>query len=158
MAGLIQNGAAQQAPDRQAVERIVTAAVKLIHDKAVHTEIIAMMKQIGDPTQALAQTTVMIMKQIYEKSGRSAPMNAMAAAAVDVLQLLMELGQAAGLFKADMPTFEAAVKATAELAQQPAAGGSLGQPAPMSAQQPAPMGAQPPNNAMPAPAQPAGGM
>ena len=153
MAGLIQQQMAQpaeqpaeqqgqqpaqgQPANPQAVERVVIAATRIIHDAKIKQTLIEMMKQAGDPVQALVEATTLIVKQLQEKSGRSIPAEVLGAAAWQVLQLVGELAQAAGLFQVTPELLQQAAQAGVEKFQEERAAGPA-QPAAAPAPQPAP--------------------
>ena len=118
MPGLVQQQMPQQAqqapqgqPDPKMVERVVLAAAKIIHTPKVSDQLIAMMKAAGDPVQALSRAVITIMSQLVEKSGNKIPPDVVGAAGVQVLQLLGQLAETAGLFKFTMEIFQQAAKA-----------------------------------------------
>ena len=149
MAGIIQQQMGQpaeqqeqqpaqgQAPDQTSVERVVIAATRIIHDPKIKSTLIEMMKQAGDPVNALVEAVFLIMKQIIEKSGKSVTSEVLGAAAWQVLQLIAELAQAAGLFQVTPELIQQAAQAGLERLQQEAAAGPA-QPAAAPAPQPAP--------------------
>lgn len=107
MPGLIQSAMPQQQPEaqpaqaqpnQQAVERVVVAAIKILHDPKIMPRLIELMKAAGDPVQALVEATMLIMKQLWEKSRKSIPADVLGAASAIVLQLIGELAAAAKLF------------------------------------------------------------
>lgn len=108
----------QKQPDRRSVARVIAAAVKIIHDPKVSAQLIEMMKAAGDPVQALAQTTVLVMRMLYEKSNNSIPPEVLGAAGVEVLQLLAQLAQTAKLFDVTMDIFKQAAQASMDMVQQ----------------------------------------
>jgi hypothetical protein len=148
MAGIIQQQMGQpteqqeqqpaqgQPPNQQAVERVVIAATRIIHDAKIKPQLIALMKQAGDPVQALVEATTLVVKQLQEKSGRSIPGEVLGAAAWSVLQLVAELAQAAKLFTVTPELLQQAAKAGIEKFQQERA--ATQQPGAAPAPQPAP--------------------
>ena len=81
------------------VERVVAAAIKIIHDPKVRPQLLQMMKAAGDPVQALVDAAFLVMGQINEKANGKIPSEALGAAAFHVLNLLAELADASGLYK-----------------------------------------------------------
>ena len=77
MAGLIEQAAGQQpAPqeqqpaqgqpvDQKAVERVVAAATRIIHDPQVKPQLLELMKNAGDPVNALVEAVFLIMVCSY---------------------------------------------------------------------------------------------
>ena len=78
------------------VLRVVLAAMKVIYDKSTSDQVVKMLRG-GDPTQALANTTLFVMRAIYEQSNKSIPMEAAVAASDTIVDLMAELAQAAGV-------------------------------------------------------------
>jgi len=132
-----QQPAQGQPPDQTAVERVVIAATRIIHDPKIKQTLIEMMKQAGEPVQALVEAVFLIMRQIIEKSGKSVPSEVLGAAAWQVLQLIAELAQAAGLFQVTPELLQQAAQAGIEKLKQEASAGPA-QPAAAPAPQPAP--------------------
>lgn len=101
MAGIIQNA---QAPNlnpaqQQALERVEVAATKIIHDAKVSQQLVQMMKAAGDPVTGIAQATLLIMRQLIEKSKNTIPQEVLVPAGFKVVEQLAELGAAAKLFQ-----------------------------------------------------------
>ena len=149
MSGIIENQIGQpaapqgqqpaqgQPPNQQAVERVVIAATRIIHDPKVKPQLIALMQKAGDPVQALVEAVFLIMRQIIEKSGKTVPSDVLGAAAYQVLNLVGELAQAAGLFKVTPELIQQAAQAGLQRLQQEASAGPA-QPEAAPAPQPAP--------------------
>lgn len=108
MPGLIQQAQRPQA-NPQDVERIVVAAIKVIHDPKVAPQLLQMMKSAGDPASALAHATLTVMRQLYEKS-KGMPPAAIVPAGKQVMQELAKLAAAAKLFNATPEVLQQAVK------------------------------------------------
>jgi len=153
MAGLIENQIGQpaapqeqqpaqgQPPNQQAVERVVIAATRIIHDPKIKPQLVALMQKAGDPVNALVEAVFLIMRQIIEKSGKSVPSEVLGAAAWQVLQLIAELAQAAGLFQVTPELLQQAAQAGIERLKQEAAAGPAqpaAEPAQPAVPQPAP--------------------
>ena len=106
MPGIIDN-AVKQAPQRGGVkratspdsERVVIAAKKIMAQPQVAQHLVQIMQSESDPATGIAQATIFIMKQLYEKSGGTMPPKAIIPAAQEILVDVMRLGQSAGLFK-----------------------------------------------------------
>jgi len=129
MAGLIQQrmeqpteqpAAQRGSPNQQAVERVVIAATRIIHDPKVKPQLVELMKNAGDPVTALVEAVFLIMRQIMEKSGRSVPSEVLGTAAFTVLHLVGELAQAAGLFQVTPELIQQAAQAGLERLKQEA--------------------------------------
>ena len=78
------------------VLRVVLAAMKVIYDKSTSDQVVKMLRG-GDPTQALANTTLFVMRTLYEQSKKSMPVEAAVAASDTIVDLMAELAQAAGV-------------------------------------------------------------
>jgi hypothetical protein len=135
---------AQGQPDQQSVERVVVAAVKLIHDPKIAPQLVQLMRAAGDPVKALVDATMLVMKQLWEKSKRSIPGDVLGAAAAQVLKLIGELAQAAKLFQVTPELLQQAAQAGLERLKAEHGGGAAPQPgaAPVAPQAAAPV-AQP---------------
>lgn len=98
MAGIIQQAQAPQKADPQVVQRLVIAAMKILHTPQLSQQFLTMMKQAGDPAKAIATVTILVMKQLVEKS-KGLPSNAIVPAGIQVMKLVADLGATAKLFK-----------------------------------------------------------
>ena len=155
MAGIIKQGMAQEQPEQQEqqpqgnqgapeqvdVERVVVAAVQIIHDPKIRQQLIQMMKQAGDPVQALVEATFLVMRQLFEKSKRSIPEDVLGAASAHVLKMLGELAQAAGIFQVTPELLQQAAQAGLQRLEQEEA--AKKQQTPQPAAQPAAQSAMP---------------
>lgn len=117
------------------VERVVLAAAKLIHSPKVSDELIALMKEQGDPVQALVEALWVVMGHLYERSGNRMPGEVMGAAGVQVLGVLAQLAKAARLFEVTPELLQQAAQAALEKlrgqqSQEPSSGATEGQPMP----------------------------
>lgn len=128
--------------DQTAVQRVIVAATKMIHTPQISQQLLKMMKAAQDPASALAQTTVFVMKTLMEQAKGAFPPQVIVPAGKEVIGLLAELAQAAGLFKADakvigkaMVIIAQGLKMAAQKKQQPQPQQAEPQPA-----QPAPQG------------------
>lgn len=145
-AGAPQQNPAPGAGQNPDVQRIVLAAQQVLYDPQTMPQILQMLKAgASNPPQALARTTLMVMQGLKERS-QNMPMQAAVAAGVQVMKLIGELAQAAGLFQATPQVYQQAMQAAQQMLQQQ--GGGMGgqppqQPAqpPQQAAQPQPMGA-----------------
>ncbi len=124
-------------PDDQSVERVVIAAIKVIHDPKVKQQLIEMMRQAGDPVQALVSAVFLVMRQLYERSRRSIPADVLGAASAHVLRLLGELAEAAGLFQVTPELLQQAGEAGLEQFKQEQAAQQQGAPQTGAPQPPA---------------------
>lgn len=135
------------APDQKKVEVVVMAATKIIHDPKVRASLLKMMQTVGDPAQAIAQATYTVMKQLVVEFKQKIPPDVLGAASLYVLNLVAELGERAGLFKASPELLGQAAKIGMDLfrkeqasAQQPAGAEPAAAPAAEPATEPAPAG------------------
>lgn len=118
-------------PQRRAIspesQRIVIAAKKIMAQPQIAQQIVQMMKSSPDPATGIAQATIFLMKQLYEKSKGTMPTKAIVPAAQEILVDIMRLGQSAGLFKITPELVKQAVQLAIQMftqsvkAQQPAA-------------------------------------
>jgi len=96
MAGLIAQ--ARTAVKQDDVDRVVIAAKKILAQFG--SQILSMMREVNDPVKALAQATLFVLKQIYDKSQGAIPMQALGPAGKEIMADLARIGEAGGLFKA----------------------------------------------------------
>lgn len=134
--------------DPKAVERVVLAALKLIHDSKINPQILEMMKAAGDPVQALSQATLLVMRQLWEKSKQSIPPEVLGEAGVEVMSELAMIATQAKLYEITPEIFQQAAQVAMDEVQKE------GQAGPAAPQGAAPQAAAP-QPAQPAP-QPAG--
>lgn len=88
--------------DQDAFQRVVLAAGKVIYENdATHQAVMQMLQSGGEPDAALANTAATVIRQLYDKSGRTMPETVVLPAAMQVIAMLAELAQAAGLFRVD---------------------------------------------------------
>ena len=150
MPGLVNQAApsAQPQPSQRAVtpesDRIVIAAKKIMAQPEVAQHLVQMMKTAADPATGIAQATIFLVKQLYEKSQGSMPPKAIVPAAQEILVDIMRLGQTAGLFKITPDLVKQAVKIAIQMFTQSVKGQEPqgGAPAQAAAPQPAAMPAQ----------------
>ena len=83
-------------PMSQAFERVVLAAQKVLYTKPSSDAVIKMLRS-GEPAQAIAQTTLFVMKVLFDESKEKIPPPVMVPSAKAVLFLLSELAGAAGV-------------------------------------------------------------
>jgi len=130
--------------DEEAVSRITIAAAKMIYDKGILQNLLQILKS-GDPAEGLAQATLFVMKGLFEASKGTLPPKAFLPAVQQVMPLIAELGEAAGILKADEATVKQAAmifaqKIKAEAGKRGA--GTAAAPTPATDRQPA-VAAQP---------------
>ena len=105
MAGIVNQAVQQQpqqtkpAPETPEVTRGVIAAKKALAQKPIAQNILAMMQAAPDPATGIAQATIFLVKQLYEKSKGTMPTKSIVPIAQRVLVDVIKLGVAAGLFK-----------------------------------------------------------
>ena len=80
-------------------QRIVIAAKKVMAQPEVAQQLIAMMKSAADPATGIAQATIFLVKQLYEKSKGTMPPKAIAPAAQEILVDIVRLGVSAKIFE-----------------------------------------------------------
>lgn len=132
----------QAEPDKKSVERVVIAALKIIHDPKISPQILKMMKDAGDPVQALAKTTLMIMRELYKKSNQSIPLDVLGRAGIEVMNELAMLANGTKMYNITPEIFQQAVQAALEELKQGAQAAPAVAPAqPAAAQAEQPMAA-----------------
>lgn len=101
-------------------DKVVLAAMKFLYDDATHPEIMKMLQSgAGDPSGTLAKVAALIVTQLDQKAGGSIPREVVMHAAMEVLGLVAELADKAGVFTVDKAIFEGAARAmVAELQQK----------------------------------------
>ena len=131
---------------------VVLGAMKILYDKATSDGVVKMLTQTGDPMTALVQTTMFVLRLLFDElKGKITPDMLMQDSG-QVVSLLAELGTAAGV---DMKAVEEKAKQVVsrqlqqKLSQQQAP--STGQDQTMQGQpaQPPQMGAAPPMGGKP---------
>lgn len=125
MAGLINGAMAQSTPqstppqgDPRAVQQVIVAALKVIHDPATSDKLLSIMRAAGDPVKALVQATLLVMRQLFDKSGKSIPADVLGKAGVAVMSELAKLAATAKLFTATTDQFKQAVIAALQQVKQ----------------------------------------
>ncbi len=84
------------------IERVVIAAQHVLYDEQTHDSIMKTLQTSAkDPAQAIANVTTNIVTQLDEQAGNEIPGDAILPAAAHIIPLVAELGEKAGLFKAD---------------------------------------------------------
>ena len=109
MAGLINEKGKPAAPSGE-VARVVIAAKKILSQPEIAQHVVDLMKNGGDPATSIAEATIFLMTQLYQKSNGTMPPKVMVPAAQRVMVDIARLGQAAGLFKITPELIKAAVK------------------------------------------------
>jgi hypothetical protein len=108
--GLISNGMQQPAapagpmqeqpgPQNPALQRIVLAATKLIHNPQTTQALVELIRKSPDPVQGIAHAVVMILTQMFQASKGTMPKDAGAAALKPIIELIVEVADAAGIVK-----------------------------------------------------------
>lgn len=87
---------AEETPGGDALVKVVLAAMKVLYEKQTSDGVVAMLRT-GDPVHAVAQTTLFVMKALYDASRGSIPKEVMLPAASVVIGLVSELANAAGV-------------------------------------------------------------
>ena len=78
------------------LDRVLVAAMKVLYDKSTSDGVVNMLRK-GEPVQALAQTSLFVMKALYDESKGTIPPPVMVPASGAVTDYLAELSQAAGV-------------------------------------------------------------
>lgn len=79
-----------------AFQRVVMAAMRVLYTPQTRNGVVSMLQK-GSPVNALAQTTLMVMKALFDQSKGKIPGPVMIPAARAVLTLVAEMGNAMGL-------------------------------------------------------------
>lgn len=119
--------------DPMVVRRIMVAVTKILHDPSTSPKIVAMMKAAGDPVQAVLTVMVTIGKEMLSLSKGTITKPMMQAVTPQMIEAVMELGQAAGILQASpqlAQQVQQAIMQKAQQAQQQAPGAPPTQPAP----------------------------
>jgi hypothetical protein len=91
-------------PEEQAAyDSVVTHAMNMIYGERSFQQVMKMIQSAGDPAEGVAQAAVMILSRIYEssrKQGQPISDDVMMAAGEEVIALLFELIEEAGLGEA----------------------------------------------------------
>lgn len=134
MAGILKRNVNPQAP-KSVMDRIIVAAMKMLHTPQMTAQFIRMMKVVKDPATALAQATIFAMKTLYDQA-KGIPPTAIMPAVQQILMMLGEIADAAKLFPVDKETLQRAFQMIVQRIQQQGQGsgpqrGAMGQPAMM---------------------------
>ena len=78
------------------LDRVLVAAMKVLYDKSTSDGVVNMLRK-GEPVQALAQTSLFVMKALYDESKGTIPPQVLVPASGAVTDYLAELSQAAGV-------------------------------------------------------------
>lgn len=103
---------------QMALERVVMAALKVIHTPQISQQLIQMMQKAGDPATGIAQATYLIMSQLYEKSNHTIPPQILLHAAAVVMREIGVVGQTARLFQMTPALGQQALQILVKLYQQ----------------------------------------
>ena len=105
--GLIQGAQQPQQQGGDAMQRVLLAAQKVLYSPETTPGVVNMLRS-GDPVQALAQADLFILKALFDESKGTMPKEVIAPAAAQVMPLLAELAQAAGVKVAPQQVQQAA--------------------------------------------------
>ena len=97
----------QAQPKDDAGTRVILSAMKILYDKATSDGVVQMLTKTGDPMSALVQTSMFVLRILFDQSKGKIPPDVLLAASVPVVVLLAELGTAAGV---DMKAVEEKAK------------------------------------------------
>ena len=93
--------------EQQAKDQVVAAGMQILYDKKRSAAILEMLKAgAGDESraeQALAQVVVLLIRSLDQKAQGSIPRNIILPAAGELIALVAEFAEKAGLFQADEP-------------------------------------------------------
>lgn len=92
-------GEAPQGASQQVYERVVMAASKVLHDPKRMQAIIQMVKAHGNPVAGLADATIFVMQMLFQISKGSIPQEVIVPAGQEVLQMIAEMCERAGILK-----------------------------------------------------------
>ena len=132
MAGIVDQAMQKQMPakaqakqETPEVTRIVIAAKKILAQPEIAKKIVQMLRAAQDPATGIAQATLFLMKQLYEKSNGTMPAEAIGPAMQQVMVDIVKIGVAAKVFAYSTDLVQQAMKMAiqkfAGAAQQPAA-------------------------------------
>lgn len=86
--------------EQEAYERTVLAGMEILYSDATHEGIVKTLRDgAGQPHEALASVTTMIVQQLDEKSGGQIPEVVIIPATEELLSLVAELAQKSGAFE-----------------------------------------------------------
>lgn len=95
-----QQGGAVDANAQDAYDRTITAFMTMID--AAEQEIVQSLRDAGENApQVIASTTIDMLAQLDEKSGGKVPPDILIEAATDGMELIAEMGEAAGFYQFD---------------------------------------------------------
>lgn len=112
--------APQQGMDK-IIQRIVTAATMAMNQPQTEQQILQMVKASGDPVQGLAQATVALMKALFAKSNRTMPPQAVGPAGKQVMLVIAQACQSAGILKVTPQLVQQAMAAAVKMIGSPQA-------------------------------------
>ena len=93
----------QAAPEEQdAYERVVLAGMKILYGDGTHESIMKLLdKNKGNPANAMAEATAMIITQIDHKAAGKVPRQVILQAGIELLAMVGELAEKSNKFEAD---------------------------------------------------------
>jgi hypothetical protein len=101
--------------EQNSYERVVLAAMRVLYGDATHDKVMDVLKNGADnPIPAISQAVVLIMGQVAEKAGEKMPRKVLLSAGIELLAMVVELGEKAGLFEVDEQTVQQAIKKTVQ--------------------------------------------
>lgn len=106
--------APQQGMDK-IVSRIVTAATMAMNQPQTEQQILQMVKSSADPVQGLAQATVALMKALFAKSNKTMPPQAIGPAGKQVMLVIAQACQSAGILKVTPQLVQQAMAAAVKM-------------------------------------------
>lgn len=87
---------------QEAYDRTMAAFMTVIYDEAIQKDIIAAIQaNKQNPAQAIAETAINILVELDSKSGGKIPSEVLIDAAMEGMELIAELGEAAGFYQFD---------------------------------------------------------
>lgn len=114
----VQGAQAPAQPQAQeAVQRIVSAATKVLNQDAIEQQILQIVQSGQTPAEGLAQAVVLIMKGLYAQAKGGLPKESMATAAQQIIAVIVKMCQAAKILPPNVPP-QLVDEALAAIAQQ----------------------------------------
>lgn len=98
--------------EQDSYDRVVLASMRVLYSDQTHQQVMGMLKSGGQPDEAIANTVSMILLELDKKSGGKIPQEVILPAAAELVQLVAELGDKAGVFKTDERTLALAMQRT----------------------------------------------
>lgn len=104
-------GEALTPEEQDAYKRAVLSGAEVLYSDETGPRIVEMLKAgAGNPAQVLAQVAALLITQLDEKSGMKIPEAVLLPAAMEIMALVAELAEKAGIFQVDEKTFTVAVQ------------------------------------------------